>query len=234
MEYFDVRQFINLAGGLGLINSPELKNFKNGQLSKESENWNPCLEHIFKFAIEDAKLPPALVLAAMYSGLPQKAKAKVSTLEENGRTYKFYSVDENWKNYTVKAILDRCSTEEQRFCMKRALFDDKILPTAADIRKCFYIHRSLTEGLGNFSTGYGTVAKKAGRSREAYCHFENWKLNKYSYPRVGSINLYMESCGEYHPLDLIIDIFFYMDKTDSEIHALAEENKRTLAGKKKL
>lgn len=226
MEYFDARQFVNLAGVLGLIDSPDLKNFRNGRLLKETNEWNPNLENILRFAVEDAHLSPALILSAMYSGLPQKAKAKVQTLEKNGKTYKFYTIDEKWVDCASRMLLERCSSQESLECAQRALEDNTTIPSAADIRRCFYIHRSMTQGLGNMPAGFGTVAKKAGRSREAYCKFENWIANKYSYPKLDSINLYLSSCGDYHPLDYIVDIYRYKDMPDGDVFEFARENKR--------
>ena len=233
MEYFDARQFVNLAGWLGLIDSPDLKTFRNGRLGKEPEGWNPSLEDIMKFAVEDASISPALVLCSMYSGLPNDAKVNVRTVECNGKRRNHYSIALtdwcNWKEWLGKPLLERCAADERRrTCIERALSDNKTIPKAADIRKCFYIHRSMVQGRDNMPAGYGTIAKRAGRSREAYLRFENWRSNRYSYPKVDSLNLYLECCGEYHPLDFIADIYMYMDMTDLEVLAIAQENRERI------
>lgn len=227
MEYFDARQFINLAGGLGLIDSSELRTFKNGRLGKEPEDWNPCLEDIFRFAVEDASLSPAIVMCAMYSGIPQEAKANVHTIEKNGRPYSIYSIPVGWKKLVSSILIQRCGSDQRKLkCMEKALADSKTLPSASDVRRCFFIRRSLIQGPGGMTAGYGTIAKRAGRSREAYFRFEDWRSNRFSYPKLGSLNLYLGCCGEYHPLDFIIDIYLYMDMSDSEVIAIAQENRR--------
>lgn len=235
MEYFDARQFANLAGWLGLIDSPDLKTFRNGRLGKEPEGWNPSLEDIMKFAVEDASISPALVLCSMYSGLPNDAKVSVDTIERNGKQRKYYSIalarHGDWKDLIAKPLLERCAADEKRRrCIEKALSDNSTVPKAADIRKCFYIHRSMVQGRDNMPAGYGTVAKRAGRSREAYLRFENWRVNRYSYPKVDSLNLYLECCGEYHPLDFIADIYLYMGMSDSEVLEIARGNREKIRG----
>lgn len=229
MEYFDARQFINLAGGLGLIDSPELRTFRNGRLAKEPAGWNPSLEDILRFSVEDASLSPALVLCAMYSGLPSEARPNVRTIEMAGRPYRMYSVPDGWEKRLSNLLVERCSGDgRRRGCIESAIEDTSTIPSAADIRKCFYIRRSMMQSSKGSCAGYGTIARRAGRSREAYFRFENWRANRYSYPRIDSLNLYLGCCGEYHPLDFIVDVYFYMDVSDAEVIAIAQENRRRM------